>query len=64
VIRSYVIWSICGLKTSKISTTTSFWWRHQITSPKYAIKMMSQKFFVFKPTPLAKSWLRPWRWLV
>jgi len=26
---------------------TSFWWRHQITSPKYVNKMTSQFFFHF-----------------
>jgi len=26
---------------------------------KYVIKMTSQKFSIFKPPPLAKSWLRP-----
>jgi len=29
---------------------------------KYAIKMTSQIFFIFKPSPLlAKSWLRYWK---
>jgi len=37
----------------------SFWWRHQITSLKYVIKVTSQNFSIFKP-PLAKSWLRAW----
>jgi len=39
---------------------TSFWWRHQITSPKYVIKITSQNFSIFKPPLLAKSWLRPY----
>jgi len=39
---------------------TSFWWHHQITSPKIVIKITLQKFSVFKPSSLAKSWLRPW----
>jgi len=37
---------------------TLFWWRHQIRHLKYIIKMTSQIFSIFKPSPLAKSWLR------
>jgi len=62
MIRSCVIWPICGLtnqlllnKTTKISIMTPFWWRHL----KYVIKMTSQKFPFSSPSPLNKSWLRP-----
>jgi len=37
---------------------TSFWWRYQITSPKYVIKMTSQ-FFSFSSPSLSKILVAP-----
>jgi len=41
---------------------TSFWLRHQVTSPKLRYQNGVTKKFPFSsppPPPLAKSWLRP-----